>query len=313
MKVVFTILALTIGALLVAQQVSTMQAEKDAPPIGKFVDVEGERLHVVDIPPQAEAGPPILLIHGATVNLRDMKMALGHPLSERHRVIIIDRPGRGYSTRPKDGWKLDVQARFIHRALEELGVAKPVVVGQSYGGAVALAYSLQYQDDMTGLVLLAPVSHPWPTGIAWYNKVSGWPVAGTLLRRFVIPFYGPYAAKSGVPASFGPDKAPETYVRESGLNLVFRPLDFEANAADLRTLKEQVREMSNRYGGIRVPTAILTGLKDNTVSRSIHSEALAREIPEASYVTFPDTGHALHHSRTAEVVAAIEAIAGAGR
>jgi pimeloyl-ACP methyl ester carboxylesterase len=288
-----------------------MQAEKDAPPVGKFVEVEGERLHVVDIPAvDGGSGAPVLLIHGATVNLRDMKIALGQALSEHHRVIIIDRPGRGYSTMPKDGWRLDVQARLLHGALQELGVTKPVVLGQSYGGAVALAYALRYQNDMTGLVLLAPVSHPWPTGVAWYNTVSGWPVAGFMLRRLFIPIYGPYASAKGVVASFAPNTPPDDYYRQSGLALLFRPNDFKTNASDLSHLKAEVIAMSKRYGEIGVPTAILTGLSDKTVSRSIHSEALAREIPGATYETFANTGHAVHHVKTAEVVAAVERVSG---
>lgn len=314
MKILIGAIALVVAALFFLQHRATVQAEKEAPPIGQFVEVEGERLHVVDIPAaDGGAAPPVLLIHGASVNLRDMKIALGPALAAHHRVIVIDRPGRGYSTRPADGWKLGVQARLIHGALKKLGVENPVVVGQSLGSAVALAYTLQYQEEMTGLVLLAPVSHRWPGGVAWYNKVSGWPVAGFLLRRLLIPFYGPYAAKSGVPASFGPGKAPETYVKESGLNLVFRPRDFEANAADIRHLKEEVVAMGGRYGEIRIPTAILMGLSDKTVSREIHAEALAREIPGVSYETLPDTGHALHHSQTTRVVAAIEIVAGGSK
>ncbi|MEX0645623.1 MAG: alpha/beta hydrolase [Parvularculaceae bacterium] len=312
MKMGLLVAALVLIVLLALQGWAVWRAEKNAPPIGKFVEVDGERLHVVDIPAQEGAtGPPVILIHGASVNLRDMMLALGEPLSKNHRVLIFDRPGRGYSSRPADGWRLDVQAGLIHAAARALGAERPIIVGQSLGGAVALAYALQYQDEMAGLVLLAPVSHKWPGGVAWYNSVSGWPVAGTLLRRRVIPIYGPLAARPGVRKSFAPDIEPDGYYDRSGLTLLFRPKDFRANAEDLRHLKIQVVAMSARYGELRLPTAILTGDKDVTVSPEIHSKTLAREIPGAVLDLLPGTGHALHHSQTGRVLAAIERLSAA--
>ncbi len=307
MKMGLLVAALILGALIALQFWAVARAEKNAPPIGKFVDVDGERLHVVDVPAADGAtGPPVILIHGASVNLRDMEIALGAPLSKNHRVIVIDRPGRGYSSRPADGWRLDVQARLIRDAARALEVKRPIVVGQSLGGAVALRYALQYQDEMAGLVLLAPVSHEWPGGVAWYNSVSGWPVAGTLLRRLVIPVYASLVSKSGVAKSFAPDTPPDGYFEKSGLSLLFRPKDFKANAEDLRHLKAQVVAMSARNGELRLPTAILAGDKDVTVSPQRHSMALARDIAGASLEMLPGAGHALHHSQTARIVAAIE-------
>ena len=303
-----------IGALAALQGCASLSAEKNAPPIGRFVDVGGTRLHVYDTGPVAgSAAPPVVLIHGASVNLRDMKIALGDRLAETRRVVIVDRPGRGYSDRPEDGWRLDRQAALIREAVQALGVERPVVVGQSLGGAVALAYALAFQDEMSGLVLLAPVSHEWPGGVAWYNNASGWPVAGFLLRRLVIPVYAPLAARPGVEKSFAPDPAPPDYYDRSGLTLLFRPKDFKANAADLRNLKPQIVEMSRRYGEIRTPTAILTGIDDPTVSSRIHSMALAREIAGASLELFPDAGHAVHHAETDAVIRAIDEVAAAAR
>jgi pimeloyl-ACP methyl ester carboxylesterase len=295
-------------ALLLLAGCATWRAEKNAPPIGAFVDVDGERLHVVQAGPDDSPLPPVLLIHGASVNLRDMKLALGDELAKTRKVVIVDRPGRGYSTRPADGWRLDRQAELIRGAAAALGLRRPIVVGQSYGGAVALAYALRRQDELSGLVLLAPVSHEWPGGLAWYNTVSGWPVAGALLRRLVIPVYAPLAARKGVVKSFGPDAAPARYYDETGLTLLFRPTDFKHNADDLRRLKPQIVAMSRSYGSIRIPTAILAGADDRTVSPKIHAAALAREIPGAYFETLPDTGHALHHAERARVLAAIDRI-----
>ncbi len=298
-----------IAALVAIGGCSTWRAEKMSPPIGAFVTVEGQRLHVLDLGPKNSAETPVVLIHGASANLRDMKLALGDQLSRTRRVLIFDRPGRGYSTRPDDGWRLERQAQLIHDAVEMLGAEKPIVVGQSFGGAVALRYALDHQQDISGLVLLASVSHEWPGGVAWYNKASGWPVIGELLRRIVIPIYAPIAAKGGVLKSFLPDEAPEGYYENSGLTLLFRAKDFRNNAADLRNLKPQIIEMSGRYPSIKVPTAIVTGADDGTVSPTIHSASLAREISGAYFEVIPDTGHALHHSQSARIIEAINLVA----
>lgn len=298
-----------IAALFVLGGCASLRSEKANPPIGEFVEVDGARIHLVDIGPRDSDETPVVLIHGASVNLRDMKLALGDALSKTRRVIIVDRPGRGYSTRPDDGWRLDRQAQLIHDAVKRIGVERPIIVGQSLGGAVALSYALHHPDDISGLVALAAVSHEWPGGVAWYNKASGWPVVGVLLRRIVIPIYAPFAAKSGVIESFAPDEAPENYYEKSGLTLLFRAKDFRNNAADIRHLKPQIVEMAGAYGAITAPTAIVTGADDTTVSPKLHSAALAKELPDAYYEVIPDTGHALHHSETAKVIAAIDLVA----
>ena len=285
---------------------ASWSSEKKAPPIGAFMEVNGEQLHVVDVGPKDSAKPPVIIIHGASVNLRDVKMSLGDRLAQDRRVIMIDRPGRGYSTRPQDGWRLAVQAQYIKAATDLLAVEDPIVVGQSFGGAVALSYALQFDDEMSGLVLLAPVSHEWPGGIAWYNSVSQTPVLGHMLRRLVIPIYGALVADQSVEESFHPDEAPDEYYERSGLALLFRPKDFKNNAADIANLKSEIIRQQDQYGEIELPVAILTGVDDTTVSPEIHSKTLATQIDGATLTLLPDTGHALHHSETDIILKAIE-------
>lgn len=302
--IVFTFLLILVGA----SGCATWSAEKKYPPIGTFVETNPARMHVVDIGPRESALPPVILIHGASVNLRDMKMALGDELAKTRRVIMVDRPGRGYSSRPDNGYELEAQARLIKSVADDLGLERPVVVGQSFGGAVALAYSLQYQDEMHGLVLLAAVSHEWPGGIAWYNKVSQWPVLGVALRRLVIPVYGQLSAEDGIKESFAPDEAPANYFDRAGLPLLFRASDFKANAQDLANLKRQIIAQQNRYSEIKLPVAIITGDADTTVSPKIHSRQLAEDIPGADLTILPDTGHALHHAETDRIIDLIDEI-----
>ena len=308
MRVIFYGVLLLIVALTGLSGCATWNAEKTAPMLGAKLDINGKKIHVLDIGPRTSQKPTVILIHGASVNLRDMKIALGDTLASDRRVIMVDRLGRGYSDRPSDGWQLDQQAQYIHGVVEALGVENPVIVGQSFGGAVALSYALQYQDEMSGLVLLAAVSHEWPGGVAWYNSVSNIPGAGFLLRRFVIPAYGQFAAEKGVDESFLPDTAPENYSERVGLPLLFRPKDFRSNASDIYHLKDEIKKQQHRYGELSLPVAIVTGISDTTVSPDIHSKTLAMQVEGATLTLLPDTGHALHHSETDQILKVINAI-----
>lgn len=305
-------IALTLaGGAALLQGCVAWTAERKAPPIGRFVDAGGERLHILELgADQAAKGPPIVLIHGASVNLRDMKIALGERLSAERRVIIVDRPGRGYSTRPRGGYALASQAALIHEALNALDVERPIIVGQSLGGAVALAYTLQYQSEMTGAVLLAPVTHPFEGGVAWYNHVSQWPIAGIAFRRGLLPLYAPLVARKSVEKSFAPDTAPEGYYENAGVMLLFRAKDFKSNASDLTHLNRQLIAQSRAYPGIRVPVVVLSGDADTTVWPKIHAERLVKDVPGATLTMLPDTGHALHHAESETIAQAILAVGG---
>lgn len=305
-KIVFAFFGLLAAALIGPSGCATLKAESRTPMLGELIVVDDVRLHVVDIGPRDSDLPPVLLIHGASINLLDMHLALGERLAQDRRVILVDRPGRGYSERPDDGYKLSVQANLIAGVVAARGVEKPIVVGQSFGGAVALAYALDHRDAMSALVLLAPVSHEWPGGVAWYNNASQIPVIGILMRRLIIPVYAAVVRDSSVAESFAPNEPPENYAERVGLSLLFRPKDFRANASDIAHLKKQIIQQQSRYDELSVPVEIVTGLADTTVSPDIHSRALARQIDGAELTLLEDTGHALHHAQPYKIIEIIE-------
>lgn len=298
--------AIVAATLIGPSGCASLNAEKRTPMLGELVEVGDVRLHVVDIGPRDSDLNPVVLIHGASINLRDMHLALGDELSKDRRVILVDRPGRGYSDRPNDGHKLNVQAQLIASAVAARSVEKPIIVGQSFGGAVALAYALNHQDAMSALVLLAPVSHEWPGGVAWYNQASQVPIIGVLLRRVVIPVYAALVRDASVAQSFAPDTPPENYAERVGLSLLFRPKDFKSNASDIYHLKPQIIEQQGRYGEIALPVEIVTGLADTTVSPDLHSRTLARQIENAELTLLDNTGHALHHAQRERIIEIID-------
>ena len=93
------VLAAALVMLALATQAGVMVFQHRFPAQGKPIEVSGATLNVLDIGPKIgpkdAAGPPIVLIHGASSNLETMRRPLGDRLAADHRVILIDRPGHG--------------------------------------------------------------------------------------------------------------------------------------------------------------------------------------------------------------------------
>jgi len=280
----------------------TKKWEKAHPPTGKFIIVNGYKVHYLDMNrvPDTDLAP-IVLIHGASANFLDMKMALGDRLSKTRRVILVDRPGHGYSERPKDGYLLGVQTRQINGLIKKLKVEKPVVIGQSYGGAVALKYALDYPNDISGLVLLAGVSYPWPGGVASHYTIGAGDGLGTLLRWTLFPALGALKGPEYTASTFWPLEPPRDYHERAAIGLLFRPHEFKYNAQDITHLLQEVTAMKSDYKTISVPVKILAGTHDTTVSPTIHARTLSQKIPNAHFEFVPYTGHTLQHSATTEI------------
>jgi pimeloyl-ACP methyl ester carboxylesterase len=306
------LLAVHLVAAIVATRVIAARVEEENPPGGLLVPVEGSRLHLYDLNPEGEAaGPAILLLHGATSNARDMLTALGPELAQRHRVIVPDRPGHGWSGRP--GGRRDAsparQAALVADALDAIGAGPVVVVGHSLAGAVACAFALGHPTRTAGLVLLAGVTHPWPGGIAWTYALAAMPVVGALFVNTVMAPIGAWGLKAAAAGSFAPLDGPAGYAKESAAALVLRPWEFRWNAQDVAALKTAVATQAPRYGEIRVPTAIVASEDDSVVSTAIHARAIARQVEGARLTVLQGYGHQVHHVAKGVVLAEIKRIA----
>src|SRR5215471_19246924 len=124
---------LALGALVTA--IGSWLIGRAHPPRGRFVKVRRLSQHVVEVGAAPTDAPPIVLIHGAGVNLEDMRLALGKQLAARHRVILIDRPGLGWSKcKTRDASAPQFQAAILREVLDHLGIARAIIVGHSWGG-----------------------------------------------------------------------------------------------------------------------------------------------------------------------------------
>jgi pimeloyl-ACP methyl ester carboxylesterase len=309
---ILLIAAAVLGGLAVLTEFGARRIARAHPPQGRFVEVAGGRLHVLEL--GSPDAPPVLLLHGASGNLQDMRLALGDRLASRYRVILVDRPGHGWSDRPDGSADASPtrQAALIHEALERIGITRAIVVGHSWSGALATAYALAYPAAVDGLVLLAPVTHPWPGGVGWYNPILTTPILGPLFGRTVALLLGELLIGPAVNFVFAPKEPPADYRDRTALDLVLRPAELTANAEDLTALKAFVTAQAPNYGAIRTPTMVITADVDKTVSPHIHSETIAAMLPRARLVVLPGVGHMLHHTAAGTVADAIDQIASGG-
>lgn len=310
MAAVIVMAALAVLALIT--QAGVLVLQRAFPANGNMIEVAGAMLNVVDIGPRDAAGPPIVMLHGASSNLEVMRQPLGDRLAKDHRVILIDRPGHGWSTRarPEDSTPA-IQGRMIDEALGKLGVSSAVFVVHSWSGALGARMALDYPRRVAGLVMLAPVAYPWPGGVGQYNKIIAMPVIGPLLAYTITLPLGYLLAGPGARGVFLPQVMPDGFVQDTATPLLLRPRAFIANARDLVTLKQAVREQSPRYADIKSPVVVISGDgADKTVSTNIHSRPFAATVPNAKLIVLPDVGHMVQQAVPELVVREIEAMIG---
>lgn len=269
------------------------------PAPGLFLALDGVRLHLRDIGPR-DAPPErtVLLLHGASGNHLDLLVPLRPALEARgFRIIAIDRPGLGWSGRPpaSRAGDPDGQAALIARALEALGVPRCLVLGYSLSGAVASALALDCPRRVAGLLLLCPVTHPWPGGIDWHYRLASLPLIGHLFCWTLVPPIGLLRMRGSIRAVFLPQTPPEEYVAATAVPMILRPESFRANARDVAALFGHVSRRVGTYGRLEMPVSVISGDADVTVWPSIHTAGLAREVRDIRVRLLPGVGHMPHH------------------
>ncbi|MGY3448149.1 alpha/beta fold hydrolase [Bradyrhizobium sp. USDA 4353] len=306
----FLVGALAVLALVTRAGVAVV--ERRYPPQGQPIVVNGATINLVDIGPRDSQKPPLLLLHGASSNLEAMRKPLGDMLAERHRVLLVDRPGHGWSPRERaEDSTPAAQARMLDEALGRLGTGPVILVVHSWSGALGLRMALDFPDRVAGLVMLAPVAYPWRGGVGQYNAAVTTPVIGPLLAHTITLPLGLALMGPGARGVFAPQPMPDDFVDQSATPLLLRPREFLANALDLVTLKQAVIEQAPRYGEIKVPVTILAGDADKTVYTDIHARRLAQVLPQTRLIVVPDLGHMVQNAVPELVTAEVDRMVGA--
>jgi pimeloyl-ACP methyl ester carboxylesterase len=284
----------------------TKKVESENPPRGKFVEVNGVRLHYIE----RGEGQTLVVLHGNGTSSQEVTSSgLMDIASATYRVIAFDRPGYGYSERPgKLKWGAKAQAALIHGALQQLGIEKPIIVAHSWGTLVAIALGLQYPDDVQGLVLLSGYYYPTPrVDVPLFSPV-GLPIVGDALRYTVAPVVGWAMWPAFVRKLFAPASTPQRFKSEYPAWMTLRPTQLRATTEEIAMMIPVADELSDQYRQLRMPIVIMAGKSDLHALPQLHSERLHSEIAHSKLFLVPHVGHMITHSALTEVMAGIEAI-----
>ncbi len=281
---------LIVGGLVGFSMIAARRIEKAVPPQGRFLDVGGERLHVLD----KGAGPPVVMIYGLSGQMGNFTHSLVDRLCADFRVVAFDRPGSGYSTRsPKAPAGLHAQADALVKAFRALKLERPLIVGHSLGGAVALAIALDHPHCLGGLALIAPLTHPMATPPTVFRALA---IRSPLLRRLVAWTLATPASliarKLATKEVFAPETAPADFASAGGGLLAARPRNVYASSSDMTAVNDDLDDMPPRYPLLRAPTGILYGRGDHILNYRTQGEAMKQKVPSVDLETVAG-GHML--------------------
>ena len=299
---VATILGL--AAMAALNTSAAKRAEREYPPQGKFISIAGTQLHYLE----KGSGPAVLLLHGNQVTAEDFQLSgLFDLVAKDHHVIAFDRPGFGYSERPRGTvWSAFAQAALIHKAALQLGIEKPVVVGHSLGATVALAYALEYPDDAAALLLLGGYYFPSLRADSALTFPTALPGLGDVLRYTISPLIGRLLGPAVSKRVFSPQPVAPQFKEQAGLAL--RPSQVGATAADANLMGPDAAKLASRYQSLTMPVTIMAGSDDKIVNVEKQAERLHATLPQSRLELMDGGGHMLHYLHPQRVAGEIEAL-----
>ncbi len=299
---VFLLAFLAVGYFVLATQRIARRAERLVPPAGKFVEIDGNRIHFVD----KGEGRPIVFVHGLGGQLHHF-LHPTFPLLPGFRLIALDRPGSGYSVRGADATaRLPEQARAVADFVRELGLQRPLLVGHSLGGTIALTVAMNHPDSISGVVALAPLTHMEPEirvefkGLYIKSRLKRWLIS----RTTAVPTSLKYAPQT-LDFVFGPQKYPEDYIVAGGGMLGLRPSHFFATASDIVAIEQDLAEIEKRYGEIAMPAAMMFGSADRVLDPVRHGLPMREKIPGLDFELIEGQGHMLQFMSRDQVIGMI--------
>jgi len=300
------VVVFVVGYFVLVTRRIAAKAERMVPVAGKFVEIDGNRIHYAE----TGEGPPIVFVHGLGGQLHHFRHPM-FPMLPGYRLIALDRPGSGYSVRAAGATaRLPEQADVVAKFIAKLGLEKPLLVGHSLGGAVALTVALNHPDAISGIVLLAPLTHMEDEVRAEFRSLY----TTSRLKRWLI------AQTTAVPASlryapqtldfvFGPQKWPADYIDAGGGMLGLRPSHIYATASDIVAIEKDLGALEKRYGEITMPAALMYGTADRVLDYKHHGLPLKDWIGGLEFELAEGQGHMLPFTAKERVAEMIKRIA----
>lgn len=272
-------------------------------PTGSFVQVGKLRIHYLERP---GSGTPVLLIHGLPGTADDFDTVT--PLLAGHRTIAIDRPGFGYSS---GGYlPFDRQLETVHALIVKLHLGRPVIVGHSYGGTVALGLAERYPRDVRGLVLVdaaAVGTHPGTLERLQAHAIEF--LQAPVIRQIANATFGQLlltvSAHQGDSEAFDPQPVVRAHEqRVLAINLTHGNL--EALAGERLAAGGMFDEIDRRLSSIAAPAIVIQGDADKLV-KPLYGHRLAHDLPHARLVVVSG-GHMVPYTHPAVVAQAVKSL-----
>ncbi|WOH63431.1 alpha/beta hydrolase [Bradyrhizobium sp. BWA-3-5] len=304
---ILAILATALVVLVIANVVFSFVAERKNPPIGSFIECEGVRLHYF------ERGNPaarcVVLFHGNGTMIQDFILSgLVDHLAGRSRVICFDRPGFGYSQRPRARiWTATSQAALFVKALNQLGVRDPVVLGHSWGALVAAAIGFQNEYPIRGLVLASGYYFPTQRWDFWMLSGPAIPVLGDLVRYTVAPIISWAILPGLIRKLFAPRSVPDNFKHDFPASLTLRPKQLRAAAEESAFLIPEATRFQSRYPSIRCPVHIFHGTQDHIIEPE-QAGRLHKALGRSDLHLVRDAGHMVTYADSTAIAQAVESL-----
>ena len=298
------ILAFLLGLPFTYTQLEVKKIENKYPPLGYFKNIDGYNIHYTDI----GSGQPVVLLHSQPANERQFDL-LKNKLKENYRVISIDRPGMGYSEGPKinSSERLFLQAEIISKLLDEIIDEKPIVVGHSYGGALALSLALYEEKNIKKLILVNVVSHPWKGDGVWLPfKIITNPLIGKIFSQTYAMIYGKSVIDRSADDNFPDNKPTPGFVNRVGAELTLRPASLESYALDAINLKSSLSKQYKNYENLSIPVTILAGIGDRVTPNKTHSFQLHKNIKHSKLIELSNVEHSIPELNPMKIIEEIQ-------
>lgn len=272
------------------------------PPRGRTVATADGVRHVVE----AGEGPPVLLLHGANGTSSDFSEELITALAGEFRVVVVDRPGHGHSARSHAG-RLDLagEARATIALLDALELPGALLLGHSYGAAVALRAALDAPARVGGVLAVAPIGCVSGSTRVWVTLAGLGPVADAAVLALGVPV-GRFASPGVRADAWHPAPPPQGW--SAARSFPLSPIQIQSSLGNLRALERDLIRLRADLPGCRVPAQVLAAVGDRLTPCEPNAGALA-EAGGLPIERVPDAGHWLVRTHVAHVRLALCALA----
>lgn len=325
MKLLFKSLLLVLaGALFFAvvgvvltwapdKPVSELTARWAQPP-SRFVTVQGMQVHLRDEGPGAGAPQPagdealpIVLLHGTSASLHTWQ-GWTEALRGQRRVIRFDLPGFALTgPQPQADYSIDAYVRFVIGVMDQLGVQRFVLAGNSLGGQIAWATAVAHPPRVQKLVLVDAAGYAFvpksvPIGFQIARMPALRPLMENTLPRGLI--------ESSVRNVYGDPARVTPALVDLYYDMTLREGNRHALGQRLAQMSpEAVAQRADRIATLKLPTLILWGGQDRLIPPE-NAQRFARDIAGSQLVVFDDLGHVPHEEDPARTVAAVKKFLG---